>query len=49
YDLLGLTAGKRPAFSKDFLAETGSVQAAVAAYVRAVKAGGFPGPEHTYD
>lgn len=49
YDLLGLTPGKRPAFSKDFLAEAGTVPAAVAEYVRAVKAGDFPGPEHTFD
>lgn len=49
YDLLGLTPGKRPAFTKDFLAGTGSVAAAVQAYVRAVKDGDFPGPEHTFD
>jgi 3-methyl-2-oxobutanoate hydroxymethyltransferase len=48
YDMLGITPGKRPRFSKDFLAGAGSVQAAVEAYVRAVKAGEFPGREHTY-
>ena len=49
YDILDLTPGKRPAFSKDFLAGTGTVPAAVAEYVRAVKAGDFPGPDHTFD
>lgn len=46
YDMLGITPGKRPKFSKDFLAETGSVPAAIRAYVEAVKARRFPGPEH---
>jgi 3-methyl-2-oxobutanoate hydroxymethyltransferase len=43
YDMLGITPGKRPSFSKDFLAEAGSVPAALAAYVRAVKERSFPG------
>lgn len=46
YDMLGLTVGKRPRFSKDFLAEAGTIPAALAAYVNAVKDGSFPGPEH---
>lgn len=49
YDMLGITPGKRPRFSKDFLQQSGSVPAALRAYVEQVKAGGFPGPEHTYD
>jgi len=48
HDMLGITSGRRPRFIKDFLAETGSIPAAVAAYVRAVKEGRFPGPEHSY-
>ncbi|MGE3481091.1 MAG: 3-methyl-2-oxobutanoate hydroxymethyltransferase [Gammaproteobacteria bacterium] len=48
YDMLGITPGRRPRFSKDFLAGRGSVQAAVEEYVRAVKAGEFPGAEHAY-
>jgi 3-methyl-2-oxobutanoate hydroxymethyltransferase len=48
YDMLGITPGKRPRFVKDFLAETGDIPAAVAAYVRAVRDGSFPGPEHSY-
>ncbi len=48
HDMLGITA-ESPRFSKDFLAPTGQVQAAFGAYVRAVKSGAFPGPEHGYD
>ncbi len=46
YDMLGITPGRRPKFSKDFLTGHDSLQAAVEAYVRAVKSGEFPGPEH---
>ncbi len=46
YDMLGITPGRRPKFSKNFLTGHDSVQAAVEAYVRAVKSGEFPGPEH---
>lgn len=42
YDMLGITPGKRPRFSHDFLAETGAVQAAITRYVHAVKNGEFP-------
>ncbi|MFN2309432.1 MAG: 3-methyl-2-oxobutanoate hydroxymethyltransferase [Gammaproteobacteria bacterium] len=47
-DLLGITPGKRPKFSKDFMAGADSIQSAVQGYVRAVKDGGFPGPEHSF-
>lgn len=46
YDMLGITTGRRPRFSKDFLAEHGSIDAALAAYVADVRAGRFPAPEH---
>jgi 3-methyl-2-oxobutanoate hydroxymethyltransferase len=51
YDLLGITPGKRPRFVKDFLSELESgkgVRAAIEAYVKQVKAGEFPQPEHSY-
>jgi 3-methyl-2-oxobutanoate hydroxymethyltransferase len=48
HDLLGVT-GQSPRFSKDFLASAGSVPGALAAYVREVKSGSFPGPEHGFD
>lgn len=49
YDMLGITPGKRPSFSRDFLAETGTVAAAITAYVLQVRAGTFPGDEHSFD
>jgi len=49
YDILGITPGKRPRFSRDFLEQAGSVPAAVAAYVQAVRSGEFPGPEHSFE
>lgn len=49
YDMLGITPGKRPRFAKDFMAEAGSVAGAIQAYVDAVRARRFPGPEHSYE
>ena len=52
YDLLGITPGKRPKFSKDFLAELGenkSITAAIEAYVKAVKNQDFPREEHSFN
>jgi 3-methyl-2-oxobutanoate hydroxymethyltransferase len=48
HDMLGAGVGKRPRFVKNFLADAGSVEAAVRAYVADVQAGRFPGPEHVY-
>jgi 3-methyl-2-oxobutanoate hydroxymethyltransferase len=48
YDMLGLTPGKRPRFTHDFLAETGSIQADLSRYVQAVKTGEFPTPEQSF-
>lgn len=49
YDMLGITPGKRPKFSKDFLAGRGSVSEAIAAYVADVRSGAFPAAEHGYN
>lgn len=48
HDLLGVTPGKRPRFSKDFLHGRDSVAAAVSAYIEDVRALKFPAPEHSY-
>jgi 3-methyl-2-oxobutanoate hydroxymethyltransferase len=48
YDMLGITPGKRPRFTHDFLADTGSVQAAIAKYVTDVKSVVFPTPEQQF-
>lgn len=47
-DILGITPGKRPKFSHDFMQGQTSVQAAVRAYVEAVKAASFPTEEHAF-
>jgi len=48
HDMLGLYHGKKLHFVKDFMADTNSIQAAVASYVSAVKTGQFPGKEHEF-
>jgi 3-methyl-2-oxobutanoate hydroxymethyltransferase len=48
YDMLGLTPGKRPSFSKDFLVDMNSVNDAISAYVKEVKQCNFPTAEHSY-
>ena len=48
YDMLGITPGKRPRFSKDFLQQSGDIRSAVRAYVQAVKDGSFPADEHSF-
>ena len=47
-DLLGISPGKAPKFVKDFMAGNSSIEAAIKAYVREVKSGKFPGPEHCF-
>lgn len=47
-DLLGMTRGKRPRFTRDFLAGSHSIVDAISAYARAVRAGEFPAAEHSY-
>ncbi|TBR39012.1 MULTISPECIES: 3-methyl-2-oxobutanoate hydroxymethyltransferase [Dyella] len=49
HDMLGVTPGKRPKFSKDFLAGRDSVAAAFAAYAEDVRNGAFPAPEHCFN
>ena len=49
YDILGISIGRIPKFSRNFIAETGNVEAAVKAYVEAVKHGTFPGNKHVFD
>jgi 3-methyl-2-oxobutanoate hydroxymethyltransferase len=48
YDALGITPGRKARFVRDFMAGAASVEAALAAYVTAVKDGSFPGPEHCF-
>ncbi len=49
YDMLGMNSdGLQPRFVKDFLAGTGSIDAAIRTYVQAVKDGSYPAQEHSY-
>jgi len=48
HDMLGITPGKRPKFSKNFMEEADSIQQAINNYVKEVKAGTFPGLEHSF-
>jgi 3-methyl-2-oxobutanoate hydroxymethyltransferase len=48
YDMLGIYPGKPARFVRNFMTGAGSVEAAVAAYVAAVKDGSFPAAEHCF-
>ncbi|MCS4533034.1 3-methyl-2-oxobutanoate hydroxymethyltransferase [Neisseria montereyensis] len=48
HDMLGVFPGKTAKFVKNFMEGQSSIQAAVAAYVAAVKNKSFPAPEHTF-
>lgn len=48
YDMLGITPGKRPRFSKDFTRGVEGIAEAVAAYVSEVRSGAFPAEEHCF-
>ena len=57
YDVLGISSGKTPRFAKNFLADLepeqiarhgNSIQAALTAYVNAVKAVKFPAEKHSF-
>jgi 3-methyl-2-oxobutanoate hydroxymethyltransferase len=48
YDMLDIFPGRKARFVKNFMAGAPSVQAAIEAYVKAVKDKTFPGPEHSY-
>ena len=48
YDMLGITPGKRPKFSKNFLENGGDIRSAIRSYAAEVRAGRFPGTEHSF-
>ena len=49
HDAFGITSGYTPKFTKNFLAETGDIRAAVRQYMAQVADGSFPGPEQTFN
>jgi len=48
YDMLAIYPGKLPRFVRNFMEGSASIEAAVTAYVRAVKDGSFPAAGHAY-
>jgi len=48
-DILGITPGKPPRFSKNFMEGAGSIQVAVASYAAAVRSGEFPSQAHWFE
>lgn len=49
HDLLGISTGYIPKFSKNYMTLTGDIHKAIAAYVEEVSNGTFPGPEHSFE
>ena len=47
-DMLGITQGYTPKFTHNFLAESGSIEQAIKAYVEAVKNKTFPDQQHSF-
>ena len=48
HDLLGVFPGRKARFVKNFMEGQTSIDAAIQAYVKAVKDGSFPAPEHCF-
>lgn len=48
YDMLDIYQGRKPRFVKNFMVGADSIPAAVGNYVKEVKAGTFPAPEHSF-
>jgi len=48
YDMLGVSLGKIPRFTKNYMQQAGSIFEAIQAYVQEVKESQFPLPEHSF-
>lgn len=48
YDILDISIGKRPKFSKNFMSTASSIEQAIVQYVAAVKQKEFPSAEHVF-
>lgn len=49
HDVLGISSGYIPKFSKNYLKQTGEIRSAVKAYITEVAEGVFPAEEHTFN
>ncbi len=48
HDMLGVYPGKKGRFVRNFMADAQSIEGAVSLYIKAVKDGSYPAPEHCY-
>ena len=48
YDVLDITSGRKPRFVRNFIDGAGTNLGALERYVRAVKSGEYPSPEHSF-
>ena len=48
HDVLNVTVGKKPKFSKNFMQGQSNIQSAISRYVQEVKRGQFPDKTHTF-
>lgn len=48
YDILGISAGRIPRFSRNYMQQAGTIQQAVEQYVSDVKQGVFPDAQHSF-
>ncbi len=48
YDMLGISIGKRPKFSKNFMENANDISDAISQFHQAVKQSDFPASEHSY-
>jgi 3-methyl-2-oxobutanoate hydroxymethyltransferase len=48
HDVLNVTAGKKPKFSKNFMQDQSTIQGAISRYVQEVKRGQFPDKTHSF-
>lgn len=48
YDILAISCGKRPRFSKNFMQGSASITDAIQAYLKAIKSRDFPAKEHCF-
>ncbi len=48
YDMLDIYQGRKPRFVKNFMQGADSIPTAIGNYIKEVKAGTFPGPEHSF-
>ena len=49
HDMFGMNSDYLPKFVKNFLAEAGDLASATELYIKQVKDGSFPGPEHSFE